>query len=107
MKVAVLAGDGIGPEIIAEALKVIDVLRAEGLHIETEAAAVGGAGVDLTGDPLPEATLKLCRESDAILLVALSTMYCPVNNVRSGDYCVCVKNLICLQTFVRQKCFPS
>lgn len=67
MKIAVLAGDGIGPEIVAEALKVLDVLRAEGLNVETEAAPVGGAAVDLCGDPLPEATLKLCRESDAIL----------------------------------------
>jgi len=71
MKIAVLAGDGIGKEIVAEALKVLDVLRAEGLQVETEAAAVGGAGVDLTGDPLPEATLKLCRESDAILFGAI------------------------------------
>jgi 3-isopropylmalate dehydrogenase len=71
MKIAVLAGDGIGPEIVAEALKVLDVFRAEGLQVDTEAAAVGGAGVDLTGDPLPEATLKLCRESDAILFGAI------------------------------------
>jgi len=71
MKIAVLAGDGIGKEIVAEALKVLDVLSAEGLQVETEAAAVGGAGVDLTGDPLPEATLKLCRESDAILFGAI------------------------------------
>lgn len=71
MKIAVLAGDGIGPEIIAEALKLVDVLRAEGLKIETESAPVGGAGVDLTGDPLPEATLQLCRESDAILFGAI------------------------------------
>jgi 3-isopropylmalate dehydrogenase len=71
MKIAVLAGDGIGPEIVAEALKVLDVFRAEGLQVETESAAVGGAGVDLCGDPLPEATLKLCRESDAILFGAI------------------------------------
>jgi len=71
MTIAVLAGDGIGHEIVAEALKVLDVFRAEGLQVETESAAVGGAGVDLCGDPLPEASLKLCRESDAILFGAI------------------------------------
>jgi 3-isopropylmalate dehydrogenase len=67
MKLAILPGDGIGPEIIAEALKVLDALRAEGVAIETETAPVGGAAVDLHGDPLPEATLALCRAADAIL----------------------------------------
>lgn len=71
IRLAILAGDGIGPEIIAEALKVLDVLRAEGLQVSTEAAAVGGAAVDLCGDPLPDATLELCRRSDAILFGAI------------------------------------
>ena len=71
MKLAILAGDGIGPEIVGEALKVLDVLRAEGLAVEIEAAPVGGAAVDLHGDPLPDSTLALCRESDAILFGAI------------------------------------
>ncbi|MDE3011281.1 MAG: 3-isopropylmalate dehydrogenase [Pseudomonadota bacterium] len=71
IRLAILAGDGIGPEIIAEALKVLDVLRGEGLQVSTEAAAVGGAAVDLHGDPLPDATLELCRRSDAILFGAI------------------------------------
>ncbi|MEY8688862.1 MAG: 3-isopropylmalate dehydrogenase [Leptothrix sp. (in: b-proteobacteria)] len=71
IRLAILAGDGIGPEIIAEALKVIEVLRAEGLELSCEAAPVGGAAVDLCGDPLPEATLALCRGSDAILFGAI------------------------------------
>ena len=71
MKIAVLAGDGIGPEIIAEALKVLDVLRHEGLQVETEAAPVGGVAVDLHGDPLPEPTLAVCRAADAILFGAI------------------------------------
>ncbi len=67
MKVAVLAGDGIGPEIIREALKVLKALGRDGLRLEMEEAPVGGAGYDAAGDPLPEATLKLARQSDAIL----------------------------------------
>ncbi len=71
MKIAVLPGDGIGPEIVAQAMKVLDLLRREGLGIETEEAPIGGAGYDAAGDPLPEATLKLAREADAVLLGAV------------------------------------
>ncbi len=67
MKIAVMAGDGIGPEIMAEALKVLDVLRAEGLKVETESALVGGAAYDAHGHPLPDATLKLAKQADAVL----------------------------------------
>ena len=71
MKLAVLPGDGIGPEIVAQAVKVLEVLRAEGAKIEMETAPIGGAGYDTAGDPLPEATLKLAREADAVLLGAV------------------------------------
>jgi 3-isopropylmalate dehydrogenase len=67
MKVAVLAGDGIGPEIMAEALKVLEVLRRDGLKIETESALVGGAAYDAHGHPLPESTLSLAMSADAVL----------------------------------------
>jgi 3-isopropylmalate dehydrogenase len=71
MKIAVLPGDGIGPEIVAQAAKVLEVLRSDGLKIEMEYAQIGGAGYDAAGDPLPEATLKLAKESDAVLLGAV------------------------------------
>ncbi len=71
MKIAVLPGDGIGPEIVAQAMKVLEALRRDGLKIETEEAPIGGAGYDAAGDPLPEATLKLAREADAVLLGAV------------------------------------
>jgi 3-isopropylmalate dehydrogenase len=71
MKIAVLPGDGIGPEIVAQAAKVLDVLRRDGLKIELEYAHIGGAGYDAAGDPLPDATLKLAKESDALLLGAV------------------------------------
>lgn len=68
MKIAVLAGDGIGPEIVAEAVKA---LRALGLPMEFEPALVGGAATDATGDPLPAATLALCKAADAVLFGAV------------------------------------
>lgn len=70
-KIAVLPGDGIGPEIVAQAVKVLEVLKADGLDIEMEEGAIGGAGYDAAGDPLPEATLKLAQASDAVLLGAV------------------------------------
>ena len=67
-KIAILPGDGIGLEIIAEAEKMLQCLQHDfGLDVETETAAIGGAGFDQFGHPLPESTLALCRQSDAIL----------------------------------------
>ena len=71
MKIAVLPGDGIGPEVAAQAVKVLQALDSHGFRIEMEHATIGGAGYDAAGDPLPEATLKLARASDAILLGAV------------------------------------
>ncbi|MDR0477628.1 MAG: 3-isopropylmalate dehydrogenase [Desulfobulbaceae bacterium] len=67
-KIAVLAGDGIGPEVMAEALKVLAAAEKKfGFQLATSEAAVGGAAIDQHGEALPPATLKLCEESDAIL----------------------------------------
>lgn len=71
MKIAVLPGDGIGPEVTAQAVKVLLALNSEGMKIEMEHAAIGGAGYDAAGDPLPEATLALSRAADAVLLGAV------------------------------------
>ncbi|AOF83977.1 3-isopropylmalate dehydrogenase [Hydrogenophaga sp. RAC07] len=68
MKIAVLPGDGIGTEIVAEAIKVLDVLD---LPFEMESALVGGAAYEAHGHPLPESTLKLAMESDAVLFGAV------------------------------------
>ena len=71
-KIAVLPGDGIGPEIVAEAVKVVDFLRNEGgLALELEHALIGGGAYEQHGTPLPEATLALARDADAILLGAV------------------------------------
>src|SRR4051812_10392102 len=71
MKIALLAGDGIGPEILAEAKKVLDVFRGEGVKIETEEALVGGAAYDAHKHPLPKSTLALARKADAVLFGAV------------------------------------
>jgi 3-isopropylmalate dehydrogenase len=68
MKICVLPGDGIGPEIVAEAVRV---LKALDLRIEMEEALLGGCAVDATGDPYPEATQKLAQAADAVLLGAV------------------------------------
>ena len=68
MKIAVLPGDGIGTEIVAEAVKVLNAL---GESFEMETAPVGGAGYEVKGHPLPEETLKLAKEADAILFGAV------------------------------------
>ena len=68
MKIALLPGDGIGPEIMAEAVKVLNVLD---LKFETETAPVGGAAYEAAGHPLPEGTLKLAKAADAILFGAV------------------------------------
>lgn len=70
-KIAVLPGDGIGIEIVAEAVKVLDYLNDNGLDIELVEAPVGGAGYDAAGKPLPDETLELVKSADAILLGAV------------------------------------
>lgn len=70
-KIAVLAGDGIGPEIVAEAVKVLNALQQDGLDISLEEGLIGGAAYDETGSPLPAETLALAKQSDAILLGAV------------------------------------
>ncbi|MDD2700227.1 MAG: 3-isopropylmalate dehydrogenase [Sideroxydans sp.] len=68
MKIAVLPGDGIGPEIVAQAVKVLNALN---IGLEMEEAPIGGAGYEAAGDPLPDATLALAKAADAVLLGAV------------------------------------
>lgn len=71
-KIAVLPGDGIGQEIVAEAVKIVEVLRADfGLDVEMEEGLVGGTAYDAEGHPLPESTLDLAKAADAVLLGAV------------------------------------
>lgn len=71
-KIAVLPGDGIGQEIVAEAVKVLEVLKEDfGLEVEMEQGLVGGAAYDAKGTPLPEETLALAKKADSVLLGAV------------------------------------
>jgi 3-isopropylmalate dehydrogenase len=67
-RIAVLPGDGVGPEVVAEGVKVLRQIEAlYDLQFILQEGTVGGAAIDATGDPLPEATLQLCEASDAVL----------------------------------------
>ncbi|SMC22328.1 3-isopropylmalate dehydrogenase [Andreprevotia lacus DSM 23236] len=70
-KILILPGDGIGPEIVAQARKVLDVLIADGLDVTISEAPLGGAAYDQYGAPYPEFTQNLARAADAILLGAV------------------------------------
>ncbi len=71
-RIAVLPGDGIGPEIMAEAIKVLEAVRSRfSLEVRYDVGDIGGSAIDSHGSALPEGTLKLCEESDAILLGAV------------------------------------
>ncbi len=71
-KIAVLPGDGIGPEIIEQAVKVVSaVCRKNGHRVEYNKGLTGAAAIDAVGDPYPETTHKICMESDAVLFGAI------------------------------------
>lgn len=71
MKIAILAGDGIGPEIVAQAVRVLEALKSDGLKFELEQGLLGGCAVEAAGEPFPEATRKLVAEADAVMLGAV------------------------------------
>lgn len=71
MKIAILAGDGIGPEIVAQAVRVLEALKSDGLKFELEPGLLGGCAVDAAGEPFPEATRRLVTDADAAILGAV------------------------------------
>ena len=71
-KIALLPGDGIGPVVVREGVRVLSAIASRWGHdFQTESALIGGAAIDATGNPLPEGTIALCRASDAVLLGAV------------------------------------
>ncbi|MBV1870258.1 MAG: 3-isopropylmalate dehydrogenase, partial [Gammaproteobacteria bacterium] len=71
-KVLILPGDGIGPEIVGQAKKVLELVNEKHqLGLELEEALIGGSAIDATGKPLPEETISKAKKSDAILLGAV------------------------------------
>ena len=72
MKICLMPGDGIGPEIVIQAVRVLEKVAAKfGHSVETQEALIGGAAIDGAGDPLPEATVLKCRAADAVYLGAV------------------------------------
>jgi len=69
--IAVLPGDGIGPEVVAEGLRVLAAVGKGGHRFETEEALIGGIAIDRTGTALPDETIALCKRADAVLLGAV------------------------------------
>ena len=101
MKIAVLPGDGIGSEIVAEAVKVLQVLD---LPLQMDEAKVGGAAFDAHGHPLPEHTLKLAMESDAVLFGAVGDWKYESSNAicaLSRPSWACARTWACSPTSVR------
>ncbi len=82
MKIALIPGDGIGPDIIDQALKVLGAIsRKYDVKFSFEEALMGGVAIDKTGVPLPEESMDICKNSDAVLLGAvagMNGMTCPV-----------------------------
>jgi 3-isopropylmalate dehydrogenase len=71
-RITLLPGDGIGPEILAVTVEILKVIGKKfDLQFNFQTALIGGAAIDATGNPLPEATLKTCQDSDAVLLAAI------------------------------------
>jgi hypothetical protein len=88
-KIAVLPGDGIGPEIAKVAVSTLQAAgELEGVDFRFTEAHIGGAAIDAAGSPLPEETLQVCRSSDAVLLAAIGGCgMCP------SSYCSCRSSL--------------
>jgi 3-isopropylmalate dehydrogenase len=73
-RITLLAGDGIGPEITAVARQLLDaVSRSHGFSLSYDEQPMGGAAIELTGEPLPASTLEACRASEAVLLAAIGS----------------------------------
>jgi len=80
-KITVLAGDGIGPEVMAQGLKVLNAAAKKfNFEIETEDALIGATAIDQTGNPLPNASIESCKKADAVLLGAVGH---PRPNIKS------------------------
>jgi 3-isopropylmalate dehydrogenase len=72
VRIALLPGDGIGPDVVREAVRALKAVNVKlGLKLDFEEALFGGAAIDATGHPLPGETLEMCRSSDAVLLGAV------------------------------------
>ena len=106
-KIAVLAGDGIGPEISVQGVDVMTaVCEKFGHKVSYEYAICGADAIDKVGDPFPEATYEVCKNADAVLFSAVgdpkfdNDPTAKVKSVRNRDFWLCAKNSDYLQTSV-------
>ncbi|MDF9347996.1 3-isopropylmalate dehydrogenase [Escherichia coli] len=107
--IAVLPGDGIGPEVMTQALKVLDAVRNRfAMRITTSHYDVGGAAIDNHGQPLPPATVEGCEQADAVLFGSVGgpngNIYHQTNNRNVAHCCLCVNTSNYSAICVRQNC---
>ena len=111
VKIAVLPGDGIGPEIVAQAVKVLRALARDGLAFELEEAPVGGAAYDAAGDPLPaadaRARARAPTRSCSARSAARSTTSCRARSAPSRRSCGCARSSASSPTCARRRSTPS
>ncbi|GBE79926.1 3-isopropylmalate dehydrogenase [Sparassis crispa] len=109
-RIVVLPGDGIGPEVIAEAIKVLEVVSATSPDVELklESHLFGGCAIDATGQPLPESTLKACQEADAVLMGSIGGPKWGVNSkVRPEQGLLGIRKALGLYANIRPANFAS
>jgi len=108
--ITVLPGDGIGPEVTTQALRVLRTISSlhPNLHFIIEVCPFGGAAIDETGQPLPNATLKACQQADAILLGAIGgPKWGPSAPVRPESGLLALRKALGLYANIRPALFPS
>jgi len=108
-KIVALAGDGIGPEIMEASLEVLaSIAKKTGFDYEIDRKPFGGAGIDVTGHPLPDETLKAAREADAILLAAIGSPQYDNDTVRPEQGLLALRKELNLYANIRPvKIFDS
>ncbi|KAK1921402.1 Isopropylmalate dehydrogenase-like domain-containing protein [Papiliotrema laurentii] len=107
-KITVLAGDGIGPEVTGEAVRVLEtVSKLSGLALEITPKLFGGAAIDATGNPLPDDTLQSCKEADAVLLGAIGGPKWGVGPVRPEQGLLRIRKELGLYANIRPASFAS
>lgn len=108
-QIAVLPGDGIGPEVVAQASRVLERIseKSSSIKLELKAYDFGGAAIDSAGEPLPKATLDACKAADAILLGAVGGPKWGVGKVRPEQGLLQIRKELDLYANVRPALFPS
>ena len=101
--IALLRGDGIGPEIVDSAVKVLEAVAEKFGHTFTFTRyLIGGAAIDETGNPLPQETIDGCLSSDSVLLGAVSLRIC----ARKRGFSASAPPWGCTRTCARRSCIP-